>query len=82
MLNEFLYIIKMTILETQRIELYLDKFAMPGLFYDMEKTALRFENQQNLPGSEKVSDIKFQNVVIGKYLQRQPSSPGNSLLLL
>lgn len=38
LLNEFLYISKVTILETHKIDLYLLKFALSGIFYNMKKT--------------------------------------------
>lgn len=40
LLNEFLYISKMTISEIQKIDLYLLKLAVFGLCYDIKKTML------------------------------------------
>lgn len=40
LLNEFLYISKVTISEIQKTDLCLLELAMPGLFYDIKKTIL------------------------------------------
>lgn len=59
LLNEFLYISKVTISEIQKTDLCLLELAMPGLFYDIKKTILWDFRISRIYQTEKVSDINL-----------------------